>query len=430
MAHQAKASDNGKLGELIFRLTLIKLPKRMKHLFITYSMLMLCALNCWAQETKTSAKDSICVFDGTLTNVPDGTEIWVGVPNTEDRIGACSCFPVTTVKDGKFHFERALEQGKSPYLEVGIWPIGFVRVELYPGMKTTITGDGMYPRLWIAVNDHPDQKEANIYAKFKREKLADFMAIYAKKDMASSGVYTDTTEVGKRSAMETARYYASQLAPLWDGYFNTMYEFMKDRPFCFSFEYETGMLSQYAHDKKDEEKLEKCRKLFAKFPDDNSMYASSIKRDLQPQYKSLEAGDQARDFTLYDHDGKPHGILETLGKGKYLLLEMAYKCCEGEKLERPKGVLKELFSKYSDKLDIVTLTSCAKEKFDSKDFPREEWLELGFNNDRASFDAIDGTYFAWGERFIFISPEGKILAKYDSDKLQEGMKKNFPFIVE
>lgn len=429
MAHQAKASDNGKLGELIFRLTLIKLPKLMKHLFITYSMLMLCALNCWAQETKISAKDSICVFDGTLTNVPDGTEICVSVPNTDERIGVRTVIPVTTVKDGKFHFERALEQGKSPYFGVGMLHSLDVRVELSPGMKTTITGDGMNPRLWTAVNDHPDQKEANIYKKFKREKLADYMAIESKMQMAYSGIYEDSTEVGKKSAIEVARYYRSQLDPLREEYFNIMYEFMKDRPFCYSYEYETSGLVDYAYRKKDEEKLEKCRKLYAKFPDDNSSYAISIKKELQPQYKSLEAGDQVKDFTLNDHDGKPHSILETLGKGKYLLLELAFKNCEAEKVERPKEVLKELFSKYSDKLDIVTLTSCAKDIFDSKDFPREKWLELGLN-DMSSYNAIDGTYFAWGERFIFISPEGKILAKYDSDKLQEGMKKNFPFIVE
>ena len=77
---------------------------------IINALLMLCAMSGWAQN----AKDSICVFDGTLTNVPDGTEIWVSVPNTEERIGVCSLFPVTTVKDGKFHFERALELGKSP----------------------------------------------------------------------------------------------------------------------------------------------------------------------------------------------------------------------------------------------------------------------------------------------------------------------------
>lgn len=392
---------------------------------IINALLMLCAMSGWAQN----AKDSICVFDGTLTNVPDGTEIWVSVPNTEERSGVCTLFPVTTVKDGKFHFERALEHGKSPYFGVEMRNSMSVRVEVYPGMKTTITGDGMNPRLWTAVNDHPDQKEANIYAKFKREKLADFVAIENKMQMAYCGFYEDSTEVGKKSSIEAARYYRSQLAPLMEEYFNTMYEFMKDRPFCYSYEYETSGLVDYAYRKKDEEKLEKCRKLYAKFPDDNSSNAIRIKKELQPQYKSLEAGDQVKDFTLNDHDGKPHSILETLGKGKYLLLELAFKNCEGDKVYRPKEVLKELFSKYSDKLDIVTLTSCAKDIFDSKDFPREEWLELAFN-DGISYNAVSETYFAWGERFVFIAPDGKILGKCDLDKLKEGMKKYFPFIVE
>ena len=393
---------------------------------IINALLILCAMSGWAQN----ANDSICVFDGTLTNVPDGTEIWVSVPNTEERIGISTLYPVATVKDGKFHFERALEPGKSPHFGVEIRNSMSVRVEVYPGMKTTITGDGMNPCTWTAVNDHPDQKESNIYKKFKREKLADFVAIENKMHMAYCGIYEDSTEVGKKSSIEAARYYRSQLAPLWEGYFNTMYEFMKDRSFGISYEFEIAKLAEYAHYKKDEEKLEKCRKLYAKFPDDNSMYATSIKRYLQPQFKSLEAGDKARDFTLSDHDGKPHGILETLGKGKCLLLEFAYKNCAGEKLERQNDVLKELFSKYSDKLDIVTITSCSKEVFDSKDFPREEWLELGFNNDRASYDAIEGTYFSWGERFIFIAPDGKILGKCDSGQLKEGAKKYFSFVEE
>ena len=392
---------------------------------IINALLMLCAMSGWAQN----AKDSICVFDGTLTNVPDGTEIWVSVPNTEERIGISTLYPVATVKDGKFHFERALEPGKSPHFYVEMRNSMSVRVEVYPGMKTTITGDGMNSRTWTAVNDHPDQKESNIYKKFKREKLADFVAIENKMHMAYCGIYEDSTEVGKKSSIEAARYYRSQLAPLMEEYFNTMYEFMKDRPFCYSYEYETSGLVDYAYRKKDEEKLEKCRKLYAKFPDDNSSNAIRIKKELQPQYKSLEAGDQVKDFTLNDHDGKPHSILETLGKGKYLLLELAYKNCEGDKVYRPKEVLKELFSKYSDKLDIVTLTSCAKDIFDSKDFPREEWLELAFN-DGISYNAVSETYFSWGERFVFIAPDGKILGKCDLDKLKEEMKKYFPFIVE
>ena len=48
----------------------------MKKSIIT-SMLMLCAMSGWAQGTKTSANDSICVFDGTVTNVPDGTVVYL-----------------------------------------------------------------------------------------------------------------------------------------------------------------------------------------------------------------------------------------------------------------------------------------------------------------------------------------------------------------
>jgi hypothetical protein len=150
------------------------------------------------------------------------------------------------------------------------------------------------------------------------------------------------------------------------------------------------------------------------------------KQWLYPPYKALKAGDQAKDYTLNDHDGKPHSILETLGKGKYLLLETARKACEGAKVDRPKVMLKELVSKYADKFDIVTLAISPKEMFDMKEFPREEWLELGLN-ETSPFEEIQGTYFPREERFIFISPEGKILAKCGSDKLNEEFKKNFPF---
>ena len=112
----------------------------------------------------------------------------------------------------------------------------------------------------------------------------------------------------------------------------------------------------------------------------------------------------------------------------YLLIETAWKACEGEKASRPKDELKQLVSKYSDKFDIVTLAVCAKGIFDMKEFPREEWLELNLDTSKASlFVEMQETYFPWEERFIFISPEGKILGKCDSDQLNEEFKKYFPF---
>ena len=235
-------------------------------------------------------------------------------------------------------------------------------------------------------------------------------------------------EKAAKAASDEAQNIAKQLRPLRLKYFNVMSEFLKNRDFSASYESELAMISQDAYYSDDEEKMDICRKLFAKVPKDymsQSIYF--VKKYLYPPFKPLKAGDQVKDFTLNDHDGKPHSILETLGKGKYLLLETARKACTGEILDRPKEYLKEIHKKYADKFDIVTLAICQKEMFDDKKFPREDWLELGLN-ETSPFEEIQGTYFPREERFIFISPEGKILAKCGPDKLNEEIKKYFPFV--
>ena len=42
---------------------------------IIISMLMLGGMSSWAQAPQSQAKDPVCVFDGTVTNVPDGSKI-------------------------------------------------------------------------------------------------------------------------------------------------------------------------------------------------------------------------------------------------------------------------------------------------------------------------------------------------------------------
>ena len=140
----------------------------MKKSIIT-SMLMLCAMSGWAQETKTSANDSICVFDGTVTNVPDGTVVYLALPIREHP-GAYKPDTITTVKGGKFHFEKAIPAGDDCFVRVSKYG-SMLNVKLNPGMKTVITGNGMEAEEWIAENDHPDQKEANIYKKYKCQKV-------------------------------------------------------------------------------------------------------------------------------------------------------------------------------------------------------------------------------------------------------------------
>ena len=391
------------------------------------SLFALCAIGGFAQN---SANDSICVFDGNVTNVPDGTVVYLWLPNPEYP-EAIIPDTITTVKGGRFHFEKAITAWNECAVSINRYNSGG-RIKIAPGMKTVITGNGTDATEWIAENDHPDQKEANIYKRYKQEKLADYLALDVQINAATTKMYiaqfdTQNAEEAK-AALDEAKAIRKQQKEFFPKYFSAMSEFLKNRDFSPSYELELIMITQDAYFAEDEEKMNVCRELFAKFPKDyNSQDAYQIKQWLYPPYKPLKAGDQAKDFTLNDHDGKPHRILETLGKGKYLLLETARKACEGAKVDRPKVMLKELASKYADKFDIVTLAISPKEMFDMKEFPREDWLELGLN-ETSPFEEIQGTYFPKEERFIFISPEGKILAKCGSDKLNEEFKKNFPFV--
>ena len=401
----------------------------MKKSIIT-SMLMLCAMSGWAQGTKTPVNDSICVFDGTVTGVPDGTVIYLALPIREHP-GAYKPDTITTVTGGKFHFEKAIPAGDDCYVRASKYG-SMLNVKLNPGMKTVITGNGMEVEEWTAENDHPDQKEANIYRKYKKEKLADYLALNAQINAADAKMYEaqyDAKDEKKaKAASDEANRIAKQLRPLRLKYFNVMSEFLKNRDFSPSYEHELAMISQDAYYSDDEEKMNICRELFAKVPKDymsQSIYY--VKKYLYPEIKPLKAGDQVKDFTLNDHDGKPHSIMEYAGKGKYLLLESARKACTGEVLDRPKEYLKELHKKYADKFDVVTLAISPKEMFDDKEFPREDWLELGLN-ETSPFEEIMSTYFPKEERFVFISPEGKILAKCRPDKLNEEIKKCFPFV--
>ena len=397
---------------------------------IITSMLMLGAMSGWAQGTQTSANDSICVFDGTVTGVPDGTVVYLALPIHENP-GAYKPDTITTVTGGKFHFEKAIPAGDDCLVRVSKYG-SMLNVKLNPGMKTVITGNGMNADEWMAENDHPDQKEGNIYKKYKKEKLADYLALHAQINAADAKMYEAQydakDEKAAKAASDEANRIAKQLRPLRLKYFNVMSEFLKNRNFSPSYEQELAMITQDAYYSDDEEKMNICRELFAKVPKDhNSQSIYFVKKYLYPPFKPLKAGDQVKDFTLNDHDGKPHSILEYAGKGKYLLLETARKACTGEILDRPKEFLKEIHKKYADKFDIVTLAISPKEMFDDKEFPREEWVELSLN-ETSPFEEIQGTYFPKEERFIFISPEGKILAKCRPEKLNEELKKNFPFV--
>lgn len=394
----------------------------MKKSIFTF-LLMLGAMGSWAQI----ANDSTCVFEGNISNVPDGCPIYICTPYPEYGPNGYRPDSVTIVKDGKFRFEKVINTGNWCFLGIGKYGQG-PTISISPGMKTVVTGDGSDPWSLTFTNDHPNQKETNIYEEFKKEKLADYLDLSKQRRRINLKIYEASTEEERKKIREEERKFDKEnLRPLRPKYFKIMYEFIKDRDFSNAFEMETATLTNIAFQNDNKEDMDKCRELFAKFPKDHmSQQVYSIKEQLYPKYQVLKAGDQAKDYTLRDHDDKPHSILETLGKGKYLLLETVRRGCERSVLDRQKEFLKELVAKYSDKFDIISISISMKDMFYSKEWQAEDWLELSLN-ETTPFEEIMGTYFPKDERFIFISPEGKILGKCDEEHMPTEFKKHFPF---
>ena len=220
----------------------------MKKSIIT-SILMLCAMSGWAQGTKPPVNDSICVFDGTVTNVPDGTVVYLSLPVPEHN-GRYRSDTITIVKGGKFHFEKAIPAGDDCSVAVSRTGSG-LGIKLNPGMRTVISGNGMNAEEWIAENDHPDQKEANIYKKYKKEKLPDYLALEVQMHAATAKMYEAQffakDEKAAKAASDEAQNIAKQLRPLRLKYFNVMSEFLKNRDFSASYESELAMISQDAY---------------------------------------------------------------------------------------------------------------------------------------------------------------------------------------
>ena len=217
------------------------------------SLFALCAIGGFAQN---SANDSICVFDGTVTNVPDGTVVYYWHPNPKHP-EAYTSDTITTVTGGKFHFEKVVPTGECA-VSIARYSLG-VKIKLNPGMKTVITGKGMDAADWMAENDHPDQKEANIYKRYKQEKLADYLALKAQINAADAKMYEaqyDAKDEKKaKAASDEANRIAKQLRPLRLKYFNVMSEFLKNRDFSPSYEIELTTISQDAYYSDDEEKM-------------------------------------------------------------------------------------------------------------------------------------------------------------------------------
>lgn len=400
------------------------------------SLLLLLITNfSWAQSHDTSVENKQripiepIIIDGEVTDVPDGTVVGLFyrvnkskemynpdmiVKNGNSKIGITM---VDTIKNGKFHLEKKfiykdLKDSETNY-EFFVTAEGYsLKIFAHPGTKVKITGKGLgnIGLTWRAESNHPLQKELNEYVAYGNKKLA---TIRKKIQEAHEADDVDDELLKK---LEKERYYID---------ITSMLDFMKDRKFNDVFASELRRISFLTMVLDDRQLRARVRNLFRdKVPNDyhNDSHIYETKEFLFPSREQLQIGDQMTDFALYDRDGKEHKLSEFKDSGKYVLLEFICRACGDTKL-RPSDDMAEIYSKYSDKIQIVSINLDPKDIWDEeckKGKNIEKWAEW---NDYNRAEKIIERYGVFGYTLALISPDGILVDRTGGIGLLERVKK-------
>ena len=365
-------------------------------------LLMILPMSFKAQNltAPSSENTGIAVFKGKIKGVPDGTVVNFWMPENGDYVGEA----VAKVVKGKFSFKKRIND-YTKYLIT----LGDAKEELVlctASGTTTITGDSPDCSRWRVENDNPMVVEENAYRdrrKFiwkeneKRAKLEE------KKEQKNPDVYADE-----------------------HFYIKSMCEFMQNRPYSRFYLDELRTLIEKAeckggYDSQWRIYRKMVRELFVKIP---------FKKldEFQGFYlyptKVLNVGDDMVDFTLYDHKGNKHQLTELNGNGKYLLLEFCRKEDKDMMKSRPDSLLNELYDKYSDYFDIVTVNCDSEAAWKSGKLPRDRWNEW---NDYKSSVAVVMEYSTI-YRYVFVSTKGVIMGFGNDNDFMDKARRHFHFV--
>ena len=363
-------------------------------------LLMICAMSSKAQSLAAPDGEGsgIAVFNGNIKDVPDGPVVNFWYPENGDYIGEA----VAKIDKGKFSFKKMINQNAKYLITLGDGKEELI-VRTLPG-TTMITGDTPNCSHWRVENDNPLVVEENAF-KDRRKAIREEYEKEEKRREQMGQQYT-------KDVYAEERFYV-----------NSMCEFMKDKSYSRFYLDELRTLARMVITKDDDSRLADCKKkvseLCVKLPLDRL-------GEFQDLYtnKELNTGDNMVDFKLYDHDGREHHLAEFNGNGKYKLLEF---CCKEDKKtmeERPKYVLDKLYEKFSNNLDIVTVNCDSKDAWMSGKLPRDQWNEW---NDHKRSIAVMMKY-STVMRFVFISPNGKILGFGNYYDLRSKSKQYFAFV--
>ena len=339
-----------------------------------------------------------CIVEGNVTNVPDGTVVNFWFPENGDYIGEA----IAKINKGKFHFKKKIRENTRYIITLGN---DSKELPFLAALGTTkITGDNADCSLWRVENQNPAVIEETAYMDRRN---------------AISEEFKKKEEESKKQKKEAQiDIYAEE-----HFYFNSMYEFMKGRPYSSTYKKELTKLirnTPYLWNDPQKRVYEKrLRELCLKIPfNEVAEYQNLFTR------KVLNVGDYLIDFMLYDHDGKEHHLEEFSSNNKYLLMEF---CCKEDKdmmKTRPENVLDDLYQNYSATLDIVTINCDAEDAWMSGRLPRDKWNEWNDHKNSLAVMMEYSTMF----RYVFISPENKIIGFGRHEDLKDKVKQHFAFV--
>ena len=368
--------------------------------YIISFILLLCAIGSKAQElaAQNNENTGTAVFEGKIKNVPDGTVVNFWFPENGDYIGEA----ITKINKGKFHFKKKIRENTRYIITLGDAP---KELPFLAALGTTkITGDNADCSLWRVENENPTVIEETAYMD-RRNAIGEEYKIKEE----------ETKKQGKDAQKDI---YAEE-----HFYFNSMYEFMKGRPYSSTYKKELTKLirnTPYLWNDPQKKGYEmRLRELCLKVPfNEVGEYQNLYTR------KVLNVGDYLIDFKLYDHDGKEHHLEEFSNNNKYLLMEF---CCKEDKdmmKTRPENVLDDLYQNYSDNLDIVTINCDMKDAWMSGKLPRDKWNEWNDYKNSIAVMMEYSTIF----RYVFISPENQIMGFGRHEDLKDKVKQHFAFV--
>ena len=386
---------------------------------ILASLLALCAMASLAQETKNSnsvSPDSV-IIEGVATNMPDSTRFIF----FQEGVNAMQ---ETIVKDGKFRIAISQKEKESTLRLVQFGPTLTIYTE--PGKKIKVIGDDTHSaNYWHVESDNFEQKEENAYNQFIKEKLPDYYEAENKLRLLEAKLNEKSmngtlTPEYQEKVMSEGRALNQKVATLTKEKYNAaILDYMTSRPFSKRMINELFMIATYDHTPAI---VEKAREIFKKIPQEamNDSQVAETKAKLYAE--RVKIGEQMKDFTLFDREGKTHQLSEF--KGKYTILEFTWAGCGGCIFVKP--FLEEFYKRNKDKAEIVAIYNDKKESWMKEGQEHKASYHEWSDPEQASEPVAAYDVHAF-PTFVVIDHNGKVLDKKEgASGFYEIIKKYIP----